>query len=206
LVVPPLWAGWVENGAVNKERRGVILYGDGADAVAEALRELDSRYVLVDRVASESPQVPVLRCRHGSEADAAREVAPGVAWLVVELYRPGVDVEHARDPLLLLSTSKVDPGMAARAIDQADLVIWYEVINPVRAITVDGGPAAEDYSNVAIIMPDGHRVVGHAVRVGGEAPECLPGVAEQVLRSGDLWALARLQQIEVCQACALRHG
>jgi hypothetical protein len=97
--------------------------------------------------------------------------------------------------------------MAARAIDQPDLVIWYEVINPVRAIMVGGGPAADDYSNVAIIVPDGHRMVRQVVGVGGEAPECLPGVAEQVLRSGDLWALARLQEIiEVCQACALRHG
>jgi hypothetical protein len=66
--------------------------------------------------------------------------------LVVELYRRELDVEHARDPLLLLNTSKVDPVMAARAIDEPDLVIWYEVINPIRAVTVDGGPAADDYS------------------------------------------------------------
>jgi hypothetical protein len=36
---------------VSGKRRGAIFYGYGVDAVAEALRELDPRYVLVDRVA-----------------------------------------------------------------------------------------------------------------------------------------------------------
>ncbi|MEV6370429.1 hypothetical protein AB0L86_26455 [Micromonospora musae] len=191
---------------MSEEQRGVVLYGYGVDAVAEALRELDPRYVLVDRVAPESGQVPVPRCPHGAEADAAREAAPGVAWLVVELYRPEVDIERARDPLLLMNTSKVDPGMAARAIDQPDLEIWYEVINPIRATTVDGGPASDDYSNVAIIVPGGHRMVAHAVRAGGAVPECLPGGAEQVLPSHDLWALAPLGKNDVCRACTARHG
>jgi hypothetical protein len=182
-----------------------VLYGYGVDGVAEALRELDPRYVLVDRVAPESGEVPVLRCLHGAEADAVREAAPGVVWLVVELYRPEFDVEHAHDPLLVLNTSKVDPGMAARAIDQPDLEIWYEVVNPVRATTPYGEPAADAYSNIAIIVPDGHRMVAHAVRAGEAAPECLPGGAEQVLPSHDLWALARLPEIEICQACTARH-
>jgi hypothetical protein len=191
---------------VSQEQRAVVLYGHGVDAVAEALADLDPRYVLTDRLAVESGQVAVLRCRLAAQADAARDAAPGVAWLVVELYRPEVDVGHARNPLLLLNTSKVDPGTAARAIDQPDLVIWYEVINPVRVTTADGGPAADDYSNITIIVPDGHRMVAHAVRVGGATPDCLPGDASQVLRSQDLWALARLQKIEMCQACILRHG
>jgi hypothetical protein len=56
---------------------------------------------------------------------------------------------------------------------------------------VDGEPAADDYSNVAIIVPDGHRTVAHAVRVGVAVPECMPGGAERVLPSDDLWALAQ---------------
>jgi hypothetical protein len=190
---------------VSEERRGVILYGSGVDAVAEALRKLDPRYVLADHVTPESGLVPVLRCPQGAEADAVRAAVPDVAWLVVELYRPGVAVEHAGDPLLVLNAAKVDPGTAARAIHQPDLVIWYEVINPVRVTTVDGGPAADDYSNIVVIVPDGHRMVAHAVNAGGVAPHCLPGDADQVLRSHDLWVLARSRKIEVCQACALRH-
>jgi hypothetical protein len=190
---------------MNGEPRGVILYGYGADAVAEALHELDPRYIPVDDEAPELGQVPVLRRPDGAEADDARSAASGVAWLVVELYRPEDELERAHDPVLWLNTSKVDPRTAARAIDQTDLVIWYEVIDPIRADTVDGGPTADDYSNIAIIVPDGHRMVAHAVS-GGTAPECLPSAAEQVLRSNDLWALAPLQEIEICQACALRHG
>lgn len=191
---------------VSEEQRGVVLYGFEVDAVAEALRELDARYVLVDRVAPESGRVPVLRCLHGAEADAVREAAPGVAWLVVELYQPRVDVEHAHGPLLALNTSKVDHGTAARAIHQPDLEVWYEVVNPVRATTTDGKPAAEDYSNIEIIMPDGHRMVAHAVKAGGAAPDCLPANAELVLPSHDLWALTRLGRTEVCQVCTARHG
>jgi hypothetical protein len=101
--------GRVENGGVREERRGVILYGFAVDAVAEALRKLDPRYVLADRVAAEPRTVPVLRYRHGAEAAAAREAAPDVAWLVVELYRPYSAVEHASDPLMALNTARVDP-------------------------------------------------------------------------------------------------
>lgn len=191
---------------MSEERHGVVLYGFGVDAVAEALRELDPRYVLVDCVAPDSRRVPVLRCLHGVEADTVREAAPEVAWLVVELYRPGVEVEHAHDPLLALNTAKVDPGMAARAIDQPDLEVWHEVINPVRATTVDGEPPADDYGNIEIIVPDGHRMVAHAVKAGGAVPGCLPGNAERVLPSHDLWALARLRKTEACQACTARHG
>jgi hypothetical protein len=196
----------VENVVVSEEQQGVVLYGFGVDAVAEALRELDPRYVLVDGAAPELGRVPVLRCLNGGAADAVREATPGVAWLVVELYRPGVDVEHARGPLLALNTSKVDPGIAARAIDQPDLEVWYEVINPVRVTTVDGEPPADDYSNIEIIVPDGHRMVAHAVKAGGAVPKCLPGNAERVLPSHDLWALTRLRKTEVCQACTARHG
>ncbi|BCB78272.1 hypothetical protein GCM10022251_31330 [Phytohabitans flavus] len=190
---------------MSDERRGVILYGATVIAVAEALRELDPRYVPLDRVAPAPGQVPVLCCLHGAEADAAREAAPGIAWLVVELYRPGADVEHAHHPALVLNTSKFDPETAARVIDQPDLVTWYEIINPIRAITVDGRPPANDYSNIAFIEPDGHRIVAHAVRVEGPAPECLPTDTKAVLQSHDAWALARPPKIDVCQACALRH-
>jgi hypothetical protein len=183
-----------------------MLYGCGVDAVAEALRELDPRYVLVDRVAAEPGTVPVLGYRHAAEADAAREAAPDVAWLVVELYRPDDPVEHARYPLMALNTARVDPELAARAIHQSDLVTWYEVINPVRVITVDGAPMSDDYRNAALVTPDGHRMVAHAVRTGETAPECLPGGAERILPSHDLWALVRLRKIEVCPACALRYG
>lgn len=196
----------VENVVVSEEQQGVVLYGFGVDVVAEALRELDPRYVLVDGVAPESGQVPVLRCLHGAEADAVREAAPGVGWLVVELYRPGIDVEHARDPLLALNTSKVDPRMAARAIHQPDLEVWYQVIHPVRVTTTDGESAADDYSKIEIIVPDGHRLVAHAVKAGGAAPDCLPVNAERVLASHDLWALVRLLKTEMCQACTARHG
>lgn len=195
-----------DNGWVSDERPGVILYGYGVDAVAGALCALDPRYVLVDRVAPEPGRVPVLRYRNGAQADEARNAAPDVAWLVVELYRPDVVVGHARDPLLVLNAAMVDPGMAARAIDQSDLVTWYEIIDPVRVTTVDGGPPADDYSNIAITVPDGHRTVAHAVRAGDAVPECLPRGAERMLRSHDLWALARLREIEVCRACTVRHG
>jgi hypothetical protein len=188
------------------ERRGVMLYGHGVEAVAEALRELDPRYVLIDRGATEVGQVPVLRFRHAAEVDAAREAAPGVAWLAVELYQPGDEVEHARDPLLWLNASKLEPAMAARAIDQPDLVIWFEVIHPVRVITVEGEPAADDYSNLEIVVSDGHRMVAHAVRVGQGTPDCLPDATEQVLRTDYLWALARLRASEACEACTARHG
>jgi hypothetical protein len=183
-----------------------MLYGCRVDAVAEALGELDPRYVLADGVAAEPGTVPVLRYRDGAEADAAREAAPDVAWLVVELYRPDDAVEHAGDPLMVLNAARVDPEMAAWAIHQSDLVTWYEVINPIRVMTVDGGPVSDDYSNAAFVVPDGHRMVAHAVRTGGAAPECLPRDAERVLRSHDLWALVRLGNVEVCQACTLRHG
>jgi hypothetical protein len=187
------------------ERPGVILYGPGADAVAEALHKLDPCYLTVEDVAPELGQVPVLRRPDAAGADHARDAAAGVTWLVVELSRSEDKVEHAHDPMIWLNTSKVDPGTAARAIDQADLVIWYEVVNPVRVTTVDGGPAASDYNDIELIVPDGHRMVAHAVRAGA-APGCLPETAEQVLRSEDLWALVRLREIEVCHACALRHG
>jgi hypothetical protein len=190
---------------MSDEVPGVMLYGHGVEAVAEALRQLDPRYVPVDRAAARTGQVPVLRFRHGAEVDAARAAAPGVAWLAVELHRPGVAVGRARDPRLWLNTSKVDPAMAARAIDQPDLVIWYEVINPIPVVTVDGGPAADDYSNLSFVVPDGHRMVAHATRTGGPAPACLPDGAEQVLPSEDLWALARLRATDVCQVCTARH-
>lgn len=64
----------------------------------------------------------------------------------------------------------------------------------------------DDYSNIAIIVPDGHRMVAHAVRVGGAVPEYLPGGVERVLPSHDLWALARLREMEVCRAWTARHG
>jgi hypothetical protein len=71
-----------------------------------------------------------------------------VAWLVVELYRPGVLLEPASHPVLSLNTARIDSALAARAIDQADLEVWYEVINPVRVTTVDGKPPAADYSSM----------------------------------------------------------
>jgi hypothetical protein len=191
-----------ENGVVD-EQRGVILYGDGVDAVAAALRELDPRYV--GGVAPGPGQVRVLRYPDAAQADAARMAAPDVAWLVVELYRPGDALEHAHDPLLVLNAAKVEPTTAARAIDQHDLLVWYEIINPIRVVTVDGGPAADDYRNLKVIMPDGHRMVAHAVRQGGTAPPCLPRNAERVLPSHDLWALTGLLGTDVCQTCTLRH-
>ncbi|WP_329108696.1 hypothetical protein OG792_08600 [Micromonospora sp. NBC_01699] len=102
-----------------------------------------------------------------------------------------------------LNTSKIDPGIAAWAIHQPDLVTWYEIINPVRVTTVDGGSVADDYSNIAITVPDGHRMVAHALREGKTAPECLQ-VVERVLPSRDLWALARVGSSEACRACTLR--
>ncbi|WP_285550735.1 hypothetical protein [Actinoplanes regularis] len=190
---------------MSEQRQGVILYGYGVDAVAEALRDLDPRYVLVDHVLRESGKVPVLRRRHAAEADAVRDAAPDVSWRVVDLHRPGIDAEHARDPLLWLNTSQVDPGLAARTIDQSDLLTWYAIFNPIRVDTVDGGPPADDYSNLRFTVPDGNRMVAHAVREGGTAPECLRD-AEQVLPSQDLWALAPLRNAELCQACTRRHG
>jgi hypothetical protein len=89
---------------------------------------------------------------------------------VVELYRHGVDVEHARDPLLALNTAKVGPGMAARVIDQPDLQVWYEIINPVRSTTTDGAPVADDYSNVKLIVPDGHRAAEDLAALTGVGP------------------------------------
>lgn len=191
---------------MSQERRGVILYGYGVEAVAEALRAFDPRYVLADRVVRQPGQVAVLCRAQAAEADAVREATPDVAWLVVELYKPDADVIHARDPVLFLNTSKVDPRMAARAIDQPDLMVWYEVVNPIRTITIDGAPPAHDYSSIGFVVPDGHRMVAHAVKAAMPAPQCIPADAEHVLRSNDLWALAQLRPIEVCRDCVRRHG
>ena len=98
------------------------------------------------------------------------------------------------------------PCVGRAAIDQADLEVWYEVVNPVRVTTVDDKPAAADYSNLKIVVPEGHRMVAHAVRAGEAVPECLPRNAERVLPSHDLWVLAGLRKVEVCQACTARHG
>lgn len=193
---------------MGEEQRGVILYGYEVEAVAEALQELDPRYVSVDGATSRAGQVPVVRCSDGAEADAAQEAAPAIAWLVVQLYRPGDDVRPARAVRLWLNISTVDPRSAARAIDQPDLVVWYEVIAPVRVGTVDGGPVMDDYSDLTMTVPEGHRMVAHAVRAGGTPPECLPSNAEMVLPSDDLWALSRSvsRSTAVCQACVTRHG
>ncbi|WP_203841686.1 hypothetical protein [Winogradskya humida] len=174
-----------------------MLYGCEVDAVAEALHKLDPRY---------ASQVPVRRYRDGAEVDTARDAAPNVAWLVVELYRPGVTVGPAREPSLVLNVALVPAALAARAIDQPDLVTWYEIINPVQVTTVDGRPPADDYGNLTITVPEEHRTVAHAVRTGEPAPACLPHDAERVLPSHDLWALGGLRRVELCQACALRHG
>ena len=198
---------WVETGGVGEERRGVILYGFAVETVAEALRDLDQRYVPVDGVTSLPDRVPVLRCRRGAEADAARAAAPGVAWFVVELYRAGDEVEPARDVRLWLNIAEVDPRSAARAIDRPDLVTWYEVIDPIRVATVDGGPASADYRNLTITVPDGNRMVAHAVQIGGTAPPCLPRDAEMVVPTDDLWVLSQAagRGNAACRACTLRH-
>ena len=65
---------------------------------------------------------------------------------------------------------------------------------------------SDDYSNVRLVVPDGHRMVAHAVGADGAPPECMPGGAERVLRSDDLWALAHLRGTEICEACTLQHG
>ena len=100
-------------------------------------------------------------------------------------------------PLLLLC-----PALAFAT----ELVIWYEVIAPVRVSTVDGGPAAADYSNLDFILPPGHRIVAHAVGPSAAAPECVPGDAAMVLPSHDLCALGAPGAIEICPACLHRHG
>lgn len=201
---PDRAGGWAENGGVS-DRRGVILYGHDVDAVAEALRDLDPRYQLSESVVPKSGSVPVLRRRHAAEADAVRKAAPNVAWLVVELYRPGADAECAQNAMLWLNTATIDPAMAARAVDQHDLVIWYEIINPIRVTTVGNGPIANDYSNIAFTVPDGHRMIAHAVRKDGVPPDCLQG-ADRVLPSHDLWALVPLRNGEVCPSCTRRHA
>lgn len=190
---------------MSDQQRGVILYGHGVDDVGEALRDLNPKYVLTNHAVVRPAHVPVVRCLHATEADAVRDAAPEVTWLVVYLYRPDFPGEHAREPLLWLNTSKVDPRMAARAIAQPGLVTWYEVIYPIQVTTVDGGPAADDYGNLAFTVPDGHRMVAHAVEEGGAVPDCLQD-AQQILPSHDLWALACLRVSEVCQACRLRHA
>ncbi|WP_212996716.1 hypothetical protein [Winogradskya consettensis] len=174
-----------------------MLYGCEVDAAAEALHKLDPRY---------ASQVPVRRYRDGAEVDAARDAAPDIAWLVVELYRPGVTVGPAREPFLALNVALVAPALAARAIDQPDLITWYEIINPVQTSTVDGRPPAHDYSNLTITVPEGHRTIAHAARTGEPAPACIPHDAERVLPSHDLWALASLRRVELCSTCALHHG
>ncbi|MCZ7423630.1 MULTISPECIES: hypothetical protein [unclassified Micromonospora] len=193
---------------MSNEQRGVILYGYGVDAVAEALRELDQRYVPVDAAASESGQVLVVCCPDGAEADAVREAAPGIAWLVVELYRPEDEVQHARDVRLWLNTSQVEPKSAAMAIDQPDLVTWYEVIHPIRVGTVDDGAGRDDYSNLTFNLPDGNRMVAHAVQAGLTAPPCLPPGAEMVLPTDDLWVLSQFPSLGklICRTCAARHA
>jgi hypothetical protein len=84
-------------------------------------------------------------------------------------------------------------------------VIWYEVINPIHVVTIDGGPAAADYSNLGFIVPQGHRMVAHAVGPSAAAPECVPSDAAMVLPSHDLWALGPSGAIDTCPACVHRH-
>ncbi|MDG6107440.1 hypothetical protein Daura_49740 [Dactylosporangium aurantiacum] len=184
-----------------EERRGVVLYGTGVEAVAGALWKLDPRYVPAGAEVS-AGQVPVLLVRDGAEADAVRGRADGVAWLVVQL---GHEAAPAGEPVLYLNVGRVGAELAARAVDQPDLLVWYEVVNRVRVVTSDGGPVAGDYSNVEFVVPDGHRVVAHAVRDGDGRPECLPEDAELVLPSHDLWALGPVRSTETCPACTGRY-
>ena len=186
-----------------QERRGVILYGVEVDAVADALWKLDPRYVPAGAGAI-AGQVPVRLVRDGAEADAVRDAEDGVAWLVVELYEVGREVPSAREPGLYVNLGRVSAELAARAVDRPDLLVWYEVINPIRAV-VDGEPVKGDYSNVRFVTPDGHRVVAHAVKDGEGRPDCLPEDAELVARTHDLWALSPERSTERCPACTARY-
>ncbi|GIF38919.1 hypothetical protein [Actinoplanes xinjiangensis] len=194
---------------MNEQTRGVILYGVGVEAVAAALHDLDPRYVPSgdgdNGPAPGSGQVPVVCRRRGPEADAVRVATPDVAWLVVELYRPGVEVEPAHDVGLWLNTSRAGPPRAARAIDQPDLVTWYEVTDPPRVVTTDGGPVADDYGNIRIVVPEGNRSVAHAVRSGGAPPPCLPPEADLIMPTHDLWMLLEPGTTRMCRSCLDRH-
>lgn len=66
----------------------------------------------------------------------------------------------------------------------------------------------DDYSNLTITVPEGHRMVAHAVQTGGTPPECLPHNAEMVLPSDGLGVLSGSvsRATAVCQACVARHG
>ncbi|HWS37918.1 MAG TPA: hypothetical protein VN408_34950 [Actinoplanes sp.] len=177
---------------------GIILYGVHTLAVAEALRELDPRY---------GAEVPVLCCRDGPEADAARAAAPDVDWLVAALYGTFADLEKAAETELWLNMNLLAPGRAASAIDQRELEAWYEIVKPVRVVTVDGGPVEDDYSNLKIIVPEGNRRIAHAVPLGGTWPPCANREAEMLMPTSDLWVLAEpvSPQTVPCPACVARH-
>ncbi|GAA1652449.1 hypothetical protein GCM10009828_097050 [Actinoplanes couchii] len=168
------------------------------EAVAEALRELNPRY---------GTDVPVRCCEDGAEADAVREAEPGIDWSVVEMYRPGVDRAKATGDGLWLNTSLVTPDRAARAIEKPDLTAWYEIENPTRVVSVDGGPPADDYSNLTIVVPEDQRQIVHAVPEGGTRPPCVSPDADMVMPTGDLWVLVQARQPDriLCPECTARH-
>jgi transposase len=75
-----------------------------AGATRMARRPLDAK----------AGQGPVLRFRHAAEVDAAREAAPGVAWLAVELYQPGGEGRACpRSPFSVLAKLPADDRSAA---------------------------------------------------------------------------------------------
>jgi hypothetical protein len=71
----------------------------------------------------------------------------------------------------------------------------------------NGGMSGEQRGvNVVIIVPDGHRMIAHAVRDGATTLDRPTAPGSKVLPSQDLWALPRSSTVERCRACTSRHG
>jgi hypothetical protein len=94
------------------------------------------------------------------------------------------------------------------AIGEAD---WYADVERLRGLA--GRLVGGDADGIALVPATSHGFAVAAAnlplearQVGGAAPECLPDGAELVLRTDHLWALARFEAAEVCEACTARHG
>jgi hypothetical protein len=99
-----------------------------------------------------------------------------------------------------INTARVTPRQAAVAIQDPDLIVWYDIMERLQVGTRDGLPAADNYGNVQ--FQGSGRTRAHAGRPG-EPPPCLPD-REGALESGDLWALM-VGRVERCVECAHKH-
>ena len=82
-------------------------------------------------------------------------------------------------------------------LSASDVVVWYEVLDPLVAITRDGQPMAPDYSNVYF---EGTGQMRAHASTDGRRPECIPAEA-MVLPSADPWERQVSPAISRCTHC-----